>query len=232
MAEGKNSKRDFYFGLITGIAISAVIGFVIMLVMYVNKGEEIEYDKDIVDYEEYEKEPVVKEVDMKLTDNDQIKGSKDGSVTIIDYSDYQCPYCASFNSTMKRVVDEYDGKVKWVRRHFPLDSIHKYARGAAEAAECAGDQGKFWEYSDELFENQSKINDSLYAELAEGLELNMDDFDKCIDSGKYKDKVNNDYKGGAMNGVSGTPAIFINGEPVKGGALPYEELKDVINELL
>jgi protein-disulfide isomerase len=235
MSEQKNSKKDFWFGLVTGVAIVAIIGFFIMLIMYFNKDDKKDiYSNDLDSYEEeFEDELVVEEeVDIKITDADQIKGDDNAPVTIVEYSDYQCPYCANFNSTMNKVADNYGDKVRWVHRHFPLDAIHKYARKAAEASECAGDQGKFWEYSDKLFENQSKINDSLFSKLAKDLNLNVDEFDKCVESGKFEDKVDNDYKGGSKIGVSGTPAIFINNEPVKGGALPYDKLKTLIDELL
>jgi len=236
MSDEKNSKKDFWFGLVTGIAITAVIGFFIMLVMYVTKDDN-DYDDNNGVYENEidnnnEEEEIVEaeEVDIKITDDDQVRGSDNAAVTIVEYSDYQCPYCSNFNNTMNKVVDNYGDKVRWVHRHFPLDAIHKNARKAAEAAECAGDQDKFWEYSDLLYENQSKINDSLYEKLAKDLNLNAEEFNECMESGKYEDKVDNDYKGGTKIGVSGTPSIFINNEPVKGGALPYDRLKKVIDE--
>ena len=173
-------------------------------------------------------EPVV---NLEINEGDHIRGNENASVTIIEYSDYQCSFCLRFHDTMREVMDNFSDDVKWVYRHFPLDSIHPYARGAAEAAECANDQDKFWEYTDALYDNQASIKPAYLTELAEELALDMDTFNECVDSGKYEDKVESDYQSGIASGVRGTPGGFINGQTI-GGAVPFATLEQMINDAL
>ncbi len=140
--------------------------------------------------------------------DDHVKGEDDAKITIIEYSDYQCPFCSRFHPTVKAVSEAYGDKVRWIFRHFPL-SFHPEAKPAAEAAECAGEQDKFWEYSDKLFENQSTLGSELYTKLAGELGLNTSKFDSCMSSDKYLSHVEEDATGGAAAGVSGTPGTFI-----------------------
>lgn len=170
-------------------------------------------------------------VSINVSENDHIRGNKNAPVTIIEFSDFQCPYCSNFHETMKQVVENYPNDVRWVYKHFPLDSIHPYARKAAEASECAADQDKFWEYTDELFKNQSNISPEYFSRVAKSVGLNTSQFDECLDSEKYKSKVNNDYQQGIQAGVRGTPGNFINGQSVP-SALPYEQIKSMIDGLL
>jgi protein-disulfide isomerase len=128
---------------------------------------------------------------------------------------------------MKQVIENYPDKVRWIYRHFPLDSIHDYARKAAEASECAGDQGRFWEYTDKLFENYKSINTDFISIVAEGLKLDIPVFNECLSSGKYKAKVSNDLAMGQQAGVRGTPGSFINGQHIK-GSVPYSVIQSAI----
>lgn len=169
----------------------------------------------------------VSKVDLAaVSDGDQIRGDKNASVTLVEYSDYQCPYCVTHYPTMKELVSQYDGKVRWVFRHFPLP-FHKQAPKAAEAAEAAGAQGKFWEYSDLLIKNSTQdgrgLKEDDLIKYAEQLGLNMDKFKDDLSSGRYKTKVDADYATGEKAGVNGTPATFIvdkqgNVEEVSGAA--------------
>jgi len=170
-------------------------------------------------------------VDVDYDENSHIRGDILAPVTIIEFSDFQCPYCSRFHDTMKEVVAAYPTQVKWVYKHFPLDSIHPVAREASEASECAGEQGKFWEYADRLYEDQSKISSSFLKELSVELGLNTAQFDDCLDNGKYADRVEKDYQDGLAGGVSGTPGGFINGE-VLGGAVPFATLQGKIDTIL
>lgn len=169
--------------------------------------------------------------ELTVTEKDNIQGLKTAQVTIVEFSDFQCPFCGSFQPTMNKIAKEFPDKVRWVYKHFPLDQIHDNARPAAEAAECAAEQGKFWEYSDQLFENQAKLGGSFYKELAGQLNLNMDQFNNCVSSRKYKDKVEADLQEGIKAGVRGTPSSFINGELVS-GAVTYEKLKQAVEKAL
>lgn len=170
-------------------------------------------------------------VQIDVSENDHIRGNFNAPITIVEWSDFQCPYCARFHETMKQLMANYPDKVRWVYKHFPLDSIHPYTRKAAEASECAAEQGKFWEYADKLFENQSNINQDYFFKAAEEINLNVSQFNECLNSGKYKSKVDADYQQGVKNGVNGTPGNFINGQSVP-GAVPYEQIKSIIDSLL
>ncbi|MCI0569407.1 MAG: DsbA family protein [Myxococcaceae bacterium] len=155
------------------------------------------------------------------------KGPENAPVTIVEFSDFQCPFCSRVIKTLDDVVKEYDGKVRLVFRHFPLD-FHKQAPKAAEAAMCAADQNKFWEYHDALFANQQALEPEKLKEYAKQVGLDPAKFDACLDSGEKAAQVQKDMEAGKAAGVSGTPAFFINGRPLS-GALPPEEFKRVID---
>ncbi|PIN79406.1 hypothetical protein COV16_04415 [Candidatus Woesearchaeota archaeon CG10_big_fil_rev_8_21_14_0_10_34_8] len=175
--------------------------------------------------------------DVELSDGDWIKGEEDAPVTIIEYSDFQCPYCQRFYlQTLSSIEENYidTGKVKIVFRHFPL-SFHQNAQISAEAAECAGEQGMFWEMHDMLFENGSGDGTGLAQTDIEGyaadLGLDTATFSECLDSGKYTEKVQTDIKTGAAQGVKGTPGFIVNGVLVS-GAQPYSVFEQVIEAAL
>ncbi len=169
-------------------------------------------------------------VDIKISSTDHMRGNKKAKILIIGFADFQCPFSLKFYNVMHRVMKNYPNKVKWVYKHFPLSS-HKYARKAAEASECAGEQNKFWEFTDKLFENQPKINDDYVLSTVKELGINVPKFEKCLSEGKYADKVNNDYKQGKDAGVTGSPGIIINKELIN-GAVTYGELKKKIEKNL
>ena len=162
-------------------------------------------------------------------DNDPVLGNKDAPVTIVSFEDYQCPYCGrAFQQTFPLLKKDYvdTGKVKMVFRDYPLP-FHPNAEPAAEASECAHEQGKFWEYHDALFENQQNLGTELYLQLAEKLKLDTNKFKQCIESGKYKQEVQDDFSYGSQVGVSGTPTFFVNGIMLV-GAQPYQAFQQVI----
>jgi protein-disulfide isomerase len=159
------------------------------------------------------------------------RGPADAPVTIIEFSDYQCPFCRRAEPTVQEVLDKYEGKVRFVFRHFPLDRIHPQARGASEAAACAAEQGKFWEYHAELFSGDGQLDRPVLDAAAEKTGLDAAAFKTCVDERKTQALVESDVKAGEEAGVSGTPAFFINGIPLR-GALPFEEFQKVIDEEL
>ena len=164
-------------------------------------------------------------------DNDPVLGDPDAPVTIVSFEDYQCPSCGkSFAETFPRLKSDYidTGKIKYVYRDFPLTNIHPEALSAAEASECADDQGKFWEYHDLLFINQGNLGTQFYASIATTLGLNFEQFAKCMASGKNREEVQNDFTYGVSVGVSGTPTFFINGIKLV-GAQPYETFQQIID---
>lgn len=166
-------------------------------------------------------------------DDDAVKGNSDAPVTIIEFSDYECPFCGRhFEQTYSQIVKEYvdTGKVKLVFRDFPLD-FHESAQKAAEAAECAGEQGKYWEMHDKLFENQNALDVDSLKQYAKDIGLNTANFDSCLDSGEMEDEVKEDMVDGQNYGVSGTPAFFINGRLLT-GAQPFSAFKEIIDSEL
>lgn len=155
------------------------------------------------------------------------RGSPSAPVKIIMFSDYQCPYCSRVEPTIKQIIDTYGGNVVVYFRNFPL-GFHQYAEKAAEAAECAGEQGKFWEMHDKLFENQAALTVDDLKKYASDLGLNTDTFNTCLDSGAMASKISKDQSDGAAAGVEGTPTAFINGKAVV-GAQPFESFKALID---
>jgi protein-disulfide isomerase len=163
--------------------------------------------------------------------DDPVKGAATAPVTIVEFSDFQCPFCSRVNPTLKQVEDKYGDKVRVVFRNFPLLQIHPNAAKAAEAASCAADQGKFWEMHDKLFANQQKLAvDDLKAHATE-LGLKADVFNQCLDSGKKEAEWKKDMDEGSSYGLTGTPAFFINGRLIS-GAQPLEAFSTIIDEEL
>ena len=167
-------------------------------------------------------EPAVAVNFEDLLDDDAVKGDEDAPVTIIEWSDFECPFCARFyRDTLPLIEEEYikTGKVKLVFRDFPL-SFHQNAQKAAEAAECAGEQGKFWEMHDLLFEQGVEGGTVGFKQYAKQLGLNTAKFNECLDSGAMASEVRKDTADGAAAGIQGTPGFLINGKLVS-GAQPF-----------
>lgn len=179
----------------------------------------------------------------KLKETDHVRGNRNAQILMIEYSDLECPFCKSFHPTAQRAVDEYDGKVAWVYRHFPLDQIHSKADKEAEAVECAnelaGNDG-YWKLTDKIFSvtpSNNGLNLDDLPKLASDVGLNQSSFKNCLDSGKYAAHVEEDYQSGIKAGITGTPGtVLLNTKTNKTrlvpGAVPYEQLKQAIDALL
>lgn len=179
-------------------------------------------------------------------DNDPVRGDQNAPITIVEFSDFQCPFCARFQvQTLPLILEQYvdTGKVKFVYRDFPIQNSHPNAMSAAVASECAHEQNKYWEYHDMLFENQAVWNKveiasaiAVFKEFATKLDLNQDQFNSCLDSGKYIEEINNDLNDGKDYGITGTPGFFIGNEKIGfvklNGAQPFEAFKSVIDSQL
>jgi len=176
-------------------------------------------------------------------DDDVFLGPADAPVTIIEFSDFQCPFCKRFrDQTLDQILNSYEGKVRFVYRDFPISSIHEWAQKAAEAGECADEQSKFWEYNDLIFANQTALNQQLEAEGLKGLvgtfkiyagQIGLDAaaFNDCLDSGQFAQEVQKDYNDGVAAGVTGTPAFYINGQELI-GAQPLAAFQAAIDSAL
>ncbi|HSK78504.1 MAG TPA: thioredoxin domain-containing protein [Thermoanaerobaculia bacterium] len=175
---------------------------------------------------EYKMEPI--RVEVAATGPSQ--GPANAPVTIVEFSDFQCPFCSRIIPTLNQVKEKYGDKVRIVFRQYPLP-MHAEAQKAAEASLCANDQGKFWQLHDAMFANQGALKvDQLKAKAAE-LGLNAEAFNSCLDSSKYAAQVAADMKEGSAAGVSGTPAMFVNGRFIN-GAVPFEDVASVIDDEL
>jgi protein-disulfide isomerase len=162
--------------------------------------------------------------------NAPMKGPASAPVTIIAFSDFQCPFCSRVVPTLKQIEDTYKGKVRIAFRNLPLP-FHDKAQGAAEASLAANEQGKFWPYHDKLFENQQQLDRPSLEKYAQELGLNMAKFKAALDSGKFKDQVQKDAQQGASVGITGTPSFVVNGELVV-GAQPFDAFKTKIDAAL
>jgi protein-disulfide isomerase len=185
---------------------------------------ELEKQKKVV----YYLAPLRVEFDVE---GSPVKGPRDAAITLVEFSDFECGFCGRFVNTLKEVTENYGDQVRLVFRQFPLN-MHPNAQKAAEASLCAQDQGKFWPMHDLLFQEQSKLGVADLKDKASRLGLDRGVFDDCLESGRYAEKVKEEMKEGASAGISGTPALFINGIPLPGGALPYEAVAKAIDEEL
>ncbi|MGH7796933.1 MAG: thioredoxin domain-containing protein [Candidatus Binatia bacterium] len=159
------------------------------------------------------------------------KGPAKAPVTIVEFSDFHCPFCRSVLSTLAQIESQYGDRIKLVFRDFPIESLHPEAPKAHEAARCANEQGKFWAYHDKLFASPPKSNPEILKGLAKEVGLEMARFESCFDSGKYQAAIKKDVAEGNRLGVTGTPAFFINGRLIS-GAQPFEAFSRVIDDEL
>ncbi|APJ02535.1 DsbA family protein [Silvanigrella aquatica] len=163
--------------------------------------------------------------------NSPSKGPKDAPITIVEFADFQCPYCATAQPTVEEVLKKYKGKVRYVFKNYPLVQIHPEAIPAAIAAECANKQDKYWQMHDGLFENHNKLGEETYNKLAQNIGLKLDEFNNCRKDTSVRDKINAEMEYGQSLGINATPAFYINGIQLM-GSLPKAEFEKVINSEL
>lgn len=247
------NKKQFGAGVVVGIGALFVIGFFILLSMVMN-GNSLAQDRQVgAESDTRVAAPTPPSGAMgghdvrdgagsqlsPVSDQDWIRGNRNAPISIVEFSDYDCPFCARFHPTAQRAVDEYDGQVNWVFRHFPL-SIHPTAEIKAQAAECAGAQGgneAFWEYTDLLFERQSRVQASASGLASLGGELGLDTqiLESCISSSTHTAKLRSQYNDALASGGRGTPHTIIvsdNQHIPLSGAVPYTQIRTLIDSLL
>ena len=211
-----------------------------------------EVDAGIVRYIKKQQEAQARAPDLRAEKNvrpvskerDHIYCNPDAEISFIEYSDFECPFCKRFHPTPKQIVKAYQGKVNWVYRHFPLGFHNPLAQKEAEASECVAELGgndAFWKYSDLLYQRTQSNGNGFpmngLAPLAGEIGLDEKEIQLCIDSGRYEDRVQEDFTNGGESGVSGTPGtILLNNKTgrakIKSGALPFKALKIEIDQLL
>ncbi|MBI2981703.1 MAG: DsbA family protein [Deltaproteobacteria bacterium] len=154
-------------------------------------------------------------------------GPKDAPIRLVEYTDYECPFCGRARDAVNQVLKEYKGKVRYVIKDFPL-SFHKNAFKAHEAAHCAGEQGKYWDLNKKIWDNQRSIAEEDLKKYATEIKLKKKEFEDCLNSGKFASLIRQNVQEGQDVGVSGTPAFFINGRPLS-GARPFAAFKEIID---
>ncbi|PIR69342.1 MAG: hypothetical protein COU47_03150 [Candidatus Niyogibacteria bacterium CG10_big_fil_rev_8_21_14_0_10_46_36] len=227
--ETKQEVKKAGFSISTPVAIIVAGLFIAGAVIYANKTPQQPAPNG------GQQQLSAKEVQKILTvrDDDYILGNPDAPVTFFEFGDFECPFCAKFHAeAWQDIVANYvdTGKVRVIWRHFPLNSIHPLAQPAAEASECAGEQGKFWEYHDGVYETPSLTASALIS-VGQDIGLDMNAFQACLEAGTYSQKVADDFDLGRKVNVTGTPTFFINGNPII-GALPFSDFEPVIEQEL
>ncbi len=166
-----------------------------------------------------------------VTSDDPSLGNPSAPVKIVEFADFQCPYSKEASSTLRELALKYPNEVYYVYRDFPLTEIHPLSQKAAEAGECADDQGKFWEYHDKLYQNQPRLDDDSFVQFAMQLNMNVKRFEGCLSSGQHTDEVIEDYLDGLEASVRGTPTFFLNGNRIA-GSIPADVLDDLVQSIL
>ena len=161
----------------------------------------------------------------------RVEGNADALVTIVEFGDFQCPFCNRIQPTLNDVLAKYKGKVKLAYLDFPLSQIHQHAETAAEASRCALAQGKYWEMHDAMFADQSKLDEAGLVKTAAGLGMDQNSFVSCLKSGKYKSAIQQDFDAGSKAGVNATPTFFVNGEFLSGAQSSADFIKMIDRQL-
>ncbi|KEQ28504.1 DsbA family protein [Pedobacter antarcticus] len=163
----------------------------------------------------------------EISEQDHTRGNKKAQLEIVEYGDFQCPACGDAEPLLEEMLDQFNSVLSLTFRNFPLKDAHKFAYGAALAAEAAGKQGKYWEMHDLLFSNQDSLNETHLIGLAERIGLDTEVFERDLRSKDAVDKIEADFESGARSGVNGTPTFFVNGTRFDGGAADlYQIIKD------
>jgi len=248
-------KKSTFYGLIIGVIVAVGVAAFISGTYTSNLNSNQISEEDL--------EEAIAKLELKLlqnqlptvqpkssvkisADDDPMFGNPDAPITIIEFSDFECPFCARFHiQTLPLIFEEYidQGKVKFVYRDFPIQSIHPNAVPAAVAANCANEQGKFKEMHDIIFVNQNVWNKqetvgalSLFSQYATEIQLEQETFDSCLTSGKYIEEIQKDLNDGQSYGVSGTPGFFVGNDQIGyvqiKGAQPFDIFKKVIDAQL
>src|SRR5208282_4267457 len=168
---------------------------------------------------------------VPITAEDHTQGPEDAEVILVEYGDYECPHCGRAYPIVQQVQKHFGKRLRLVFRNFPLSEMHPHAEAAAEVAEFAGAQGKFWEMHDRLFENQPRLGEALFMDLGEKRKLSTTALRQALEQGAFEARVRADFKGGVRSGVNGTPTFFINGHR-HDGSFEFETLVSAIHRAM
>lgn len=167
---------------------------------------------------------------VPITSEDHIQGPETAQVTLVEYGDYECPYCGQAYPIVKRLQKHFGDRLRLVFRNFPLSEMHPHSESAAEVAEFGGAQGKFWEMHDLLYENQTRLGEELYLKLAADLRISADALRQALEGHEFRTRIKADFTGGVRSGVNGTPTFFINGHR-HDASYDFDDLARAIGEV-
>lgn len=246
--DGASPKLLFSFGLSIGVTVVALLAFGVTLGIAVDDSSDSGSSADGSDSQQVAgaddsaagvaAAPEASGDDIEaLLDGMHLRGDEGAEITIVEFSDFECPFCERAHPTVKALLEANSDTVNWGYRHLPLTSIHPQAQPAAEASECAAEQGAFWEFTDAMYENQDRLGAALYSEVAADLGLKTSQFQSCVDDGKYESAVLADQALATTFGATGTPHfVMINNKTGEwdaiSGALPQASFQQAVDAML
>lgn len=252
-----DSKQSFTFGIVGGVLVLCTIGFLVLLSMYISGSSSFQVAETPTDTNQQQQKQQVNNDDnqqptkpsgnkninlAEVNKSDWARGAENPKITIVEFSDLECPFCKRFHDTMKQVMNNYGDQVQWVYRHAPLKQLHSKAPKEAEAAECVGDLGgeeKFWAFVDKIFSvtpSNNGLNMDKLPDYAADVGVNKQKFKNCLDSGRMSSEVQSDLQDAKSAGLRGTPySVLIGPDGQKvpiSGAQPYSKVKSLIESNL
>ena len=226
--------RSWVATIITLIFVFALGAFVWRIVFFTQQIRsggvnlaDLNFDKTVSTISKLASQPVKDQTINVTSIDDPTLGTPGAPVTIVEFADFGCPYSKEASFVIRTLAAQYPEKFHLIYRDFPIAELHPIAGKAAEAGECAHEQGKFWEYHDKLYQNQDTLDDASFDIFATALNLDVAKFHQCLTSGKYTDEVAQDYQDGVNADVRGTPTFFINGNRIA-GSIPKDILEKVL----
>ncbi len=245
MLSGLSAKAAYLFGILTGVAVMSLIGFVIVATIAFRPAKTTTAtttgavagatDTNTAPTQQGIIDPAGDPSAIRaITKDDHQRGPADAPITLIEYTDFQCPFCSQVHPTLARLMTDYPDKIRLIVRNFPLEQLHPQARPAANAAECVAElsgNDAFWKFADTVFANQSQLSADYLVEAAIQAGAKEKAVKDCIAAKTYDQRIATDQNEGSAAGVSGTPATFVNGKLIS-GALPYEQFKAYVDSIL
>ena len=232
--EQEHRARSWVATIVTLVFVFALGLFVWKIVFYTQQLRsggvnlaDLNFDKTVSTISRLASQPIKDQVVDVTSKDDPSIGDPNTPVTIVEFADFGCPYSREASYTLRTLAAQYPDKVRFIYRDFPIVELHPIAEKAAEAGECAHEQGKFWEYHDKLYQNQDTLDDASFDTFAVSLNLDVSKFHECLSSRKYSSEVAQDIQDGVNADVRGTPTFFINGNRIA-GSIPKDILEKVI----
>jgi len=236
--EQVNRRRSWVATVVTVIVLTLLILFATRVFYFADQIKSGDLDLSTYDFAQtfmtsvaLVSAPVTTGTFDVTTTDDPSLGSPDAPVVIVEFADFQCPYSKEASFMIRELAAKYPQDVYFVYRDFSLTDLHPFAEMAAQAGECAQDQGKFWEYHDKLFQNQTDVSEESFLMFARELNFDVESFEECLNSGRYANEIREDYQAGLDAGVRGTPTFFINGNRIA-GSIPAEVMEAIVKSVL